>query len=223
MSFENFKINSQNQHAYELAKEFSLNPNGIIYLYGTPGVGKTHLAVSIIKALRPIRLSDKEINDKEQRILDAIEHLITIKDPDNKIPNYRSYFTRGSWQYRPARPLFLKSFHYIFKCSEAFTSNYSRSTYLNYLSGFDCLLLDDLGAEKFSESTRQYYYALIDEFYTSRIPLIITSTESLIQLNQKEPRIASRLAESIVININDFDHRFMSAPDKIIMQGYANA
>jgi len=49
-SFDNFILNTSNREALALARRFHTTKRGL-YLYGTVGSGKTHLAISILKDL----------------------------------------------------------------------------------------------------------------------------------------------------------------------------
>jgi len=50
-SFESFKVTKQNEQVYEVCRDYITNPAHSLYLYGTCGTGKTHLAVSITREL----------------------------------------------------------------------------------------------------------------------------------------------------------------------------
>jgi DNA replication protein DnaC len=77
-----------------------------------------------------------------------------------------------------------------------------------FVNSYDCLILDDLGAEKLTEATRQNLYYIIDERYKNMGKMIITSNFTIDQINEIEPRIASRLAEmGDIIKLNFEDYR----------------
>ena len=60
----------------------------------------------------------------------------------------------------------------------------------------DLLLIDDLGAQKNSEWSREVLYLLIDRRYRDVRPTIVTSNLTLDQISELiDDRIASRLAE----------------------------
>ena len=71
------------------------------------------------------------------------------------------------------------------------------------------LTIDDLGAEKVSEWSRQVIYLLIDRRYRDMKQTIITSNLTQGQLaEQLDARIASRIAEmGLVIDLGDKDYR----------------
>lgn len=71
------------------------------------------------------------------------------------------------------------------------------------------LVLDDLGAEKISDWSRQVVYLLIDRRYRDMMPTIITSNLSLEDLaRQLDERIASRICEmGIVVVLEGKDWR----------------
>lgn len=74
----------------------------------------------------------------------------------------------------------------------------------------ELLVLDDIGAEKASEWTREKLYALIDHRYANCLPLIVTSNLDLGDLaDQTGDRVASRLAGmSAVVTMDGYDRRF---------------
>ena len=69
------------------------------------------------------------------------------------------------------------------------------------------LVLDDLGAEKTSEFSLSALYRVIEYRINEFNPTIVTSNLSLKQLNEWEPRIASRLGGMNVIKMGGRDRR----------------
>jgi DNA replication protein DnaC len=53
VTLENFDVDSNNRKVFEFCKKYTLTENPLvgIYLFGPCGVGKTHLAVSVLKAM----------------------------------------------------------------------------------------------------------------------------------------------------------------------------
>ena len=72
------------------------------------------------------------------------------------------------------------------------------------LQAVPLLILDDIGAEKGSEWTRERLFALIDHRYREMLPMIVTSNVPLAQL---EDRVASRLRGGGVVAV-------FSGPDR---------
>jgi DNA replication protein DnaC len=72
-----------------------------------------------------------------------------------------------------------------------------------------CLLIDDIGAEKVSDWSRQMFYTLIDRRYRDMKQTIITSNLSLGELARHiDTRITSRLLEmGIAIDLGKVDYR----------------
>ena len=70
-----------------------------------------------------------------------------------------------------------------------------------------CLVLDDLGAEQKTEWSFSCLYRIISFRDSEMLPTIITSNLSLAQLEEWEPRIASRLAGMRVITLGGKDMR----------------
>lgn len=70
------------------------------------------------------------------------------------------------------------------------------------------LLLDDFGAERDSEFQREKVSLILRSRYNDQLPTIVTSNvPSLQAINATEPRIASRLAEGIVLIMDNEDRR----------------
>jgi DNA replication protein DnaC len=75
-------------------------------------------------------------------------------------------------------------------------------------TGYDLLILDDLGAEKISDWTISTLYLILNNRYNNLKPIIITSNLSITEIEQQiGARIASRLAEGRVINVTMPDYR----------------
>ena len=57
-SFDNFRIKKENNHPFKLCREYATHPDCSLFLYGSYGTGKTHMAVSIA---RELLLQGKEV------------------------------------------------------------------------------------------------------------------------------------------------------------------
>lgn len=76
----------------------------------------------------------------------------------------------------------------------------SESDYLDGLLRYELLILDDIGAERVTDWSRQMLYTLIDRLYRGKKQFIVTSNLPLAQLSAAtDDRIASRIAGSCVI------------------------
>jgi DNA replication protein DnaC len=74
-------------------------------------------------------------------------------------------------------------------------SKTSDSEYLDALHEADLVVLDDLGAEKWTESREMYLYLIVDDRYRWRKPLICTTNCDLEELEQ---RISERTVDRLV-------------------------
>ena len=85
----------------------------------------------------------------------------------------------------------------------------SEKRILDKYSKVPVLVIDDLGAEKISDWSRQVMYLLIDRRYRNCSQTIITSNLTHQGLaDQLDARIASRVAEmGAVIDMGSTDHR----------------
>lgn len=73
--------------------------------------------------------------------------------------------------------------------------------------GYQCLLLDDLGAEKQTDWSAATLYTIIARRRNAERMTIVTSNQKLSEINQWEPRLASRLAEFATIRLPEIDRR----------------
>ncbi len=70
------------------------------------------------------------------------------------------------------------------------------------------LVIDDIGTEKVSEYVLQCWYEIIDGRYAGMLPTIYTSNLSIEDVSKTYgDRLASRLAEGLVVNIKAKDYR----------------
>ncbi|MBI5885292.1 MAG: ATP-binding protein [Deltaproteobacteria bacterium] len=152
-----------------------------LYLTGACGSGKTHLAVALLQSWYADGL---ELNG------------------EGKI-----YPSRG-------RALFLPAIELMLEIKQSWNSdegvkNESEKQIIDRYSSTAFLVLDDLGAEKISEGSRQVMYALLDRRYRNCAQTIITSNLSIERLQESfDDRIASRICEmGVVIDMGRKDWR----------------
>lgn len=152
-----------------------------LFLTGVTGSGKTHLAVALMCHWYADALTQR--NDGE------------------------IFPAKGSPVFLPAAELLLEikeSWH-----REEDMQAESEKRILDRCAGKPLLVLDDLGAEKTSDWSRQVVYLLIDRRYRNMRQTIITSNRTLGQLAEGlDARIASRIAEmGVVIDMGKKDWR----------------
>lgn len=95
-----------------------------------------------------------------------------------------------------------------------------RIQYLNSLSEFRLLVIDDLGAERQSEYALEQVYSVIDQRYKSKLPIIITTNITLDELkspkNMEYQRIYDRVLEMCVpMHFTGESMRKQAAADKL--------
>jgi DNA replication protein DnaC len=78
---------------------------------------------------------------------------------------------------------------------------------LKEIAGYRTLILDDLGAEKQTDFSAATLYAIIARRRNWQQLTIVTSNQTLEEINAWEPRLASRLAEFHPIRLPDIDRR----------------
>ena len=152
-----------------------------LYLTGACGSGKTHLAVALLQKWYAEGLK-----------LNAEGEI---------------YPSRGRAVFLPAIELMLE-IKQAWNADEG-VKNESEKQIIDRYSRLTFLILDDLGAEKISEGSRQVMYALLDRRYRECAQTIITSNLSIERLQESfDDRIASRICEmGVVIDMGRKDWR----------------
>lgn len=152
-----------------------------LFLTGITGSGKTRVAIALLNDF----LAENMAED-----------------------NVRGVFTTKDY------PVFLPAVELLLEIKESWRKEdnaqaESEKWILDKYSKKPVLVIDDLGAEKVSEWSRQVVYLLIDRRYRDMRQTIITSNLSHQQLaEQLDARIASRLCEmGAVIDMGPTDHR----------------
>ena len=149
-------------------------------LIGKTGSGKTHLAIGMLK------------------IIDV-----------NKIPCCSRSYKSDTWD-DPPEKYFITLPEVLLRIRDSFKSNprESEADVVNYFSDIDCLVLDDLGAEKPSEFSVATLYLILDRRINNCRQTIITTNLEMQEIEQIfGARIASRLSEMKIIKINMPDYR----------------
>lgn len=150
-SFESFEAKTKEQHqALRVAKEWVHSETPGLFLCGSVGTGKTHLAVSALLAIR----------------------------------------ARG-WTGR-----FVSTLELLLECRSSFRNGGGPEEIMDRLSRAGMLVLDDLGAEKPSEFSRETLGLIVDRAYREESSLIVTSNFDFEGLAERiDERTADRLAE----------------------------
>lgn len=151
-----------------------------LFLTGITGSGKTHIAIALMNEWFADNMAD-----------------------GGKGP----YASKGYPVFLPAVELMLEIKESWRKEEDAAAESEKRI--LDKYASKALLVIDDLGAEKISEWSRQVVYLLIDRRYRDMRQTIITSNLSHKGLaDQLDARIASRIAEmGGVIDMGDKDYR----------------
>jgi DNA replication protein DnaC len=146
------------------------------YIFGGVGTGKTRMAYILIA-----------------RLIDRL-----FKNQAKKIEEKKEWHWADYYQV----PSFFIAFHNFPKMldrlrSEINSKDFQDSGLLKYISETgELLILDDVGAEKFTEWSIEILYKIINERYEKKLNTIIISNLSLSELAQRVgDRITSRIAE----------------------------
>ena len=84
---------------------------------------------------------------------------------------------------------------------------YTVSQMRSAILGLNALVLDDLCAGKTTDWTVETLYDILSYRINRRLSTVVTSNLSLQQVNEVEPRIASRLKDGTVIELGGKDRR----------------
>ena len=109
---------------------------------------------------------------------------------------YGKTFKPSKGLFDPGVPKFLPAVEFFLELKKNFDGG-SESEILDKYSKPKLLVIDDVGAEKISDWSRQIFYTLIDRRYRDMKQTIITSNLSLSEFAEKfDDRIVSRLCEN---------------------------
>lgn len=142
-----------------------------VYLYGSCGVGKTHLMAALVR--------NDVMNAKPKKSIGY--------NP------YRGFNDGPTYNY----PIFGTVPELLYKLRSTYNNNFdsSENTIIESYTNSETLYLDDLGTEKASEWALEKLFFIIDRRYKNEKRILFSSNYSLSQLsNRLDDRIASRIA-----------------------------
>lgn len=151
--------------------------NGV-YFMGVPGIGKTYAATALAKKL--------------------IAAGMIYNNP-----------VTGAWYYK-AKELAWASTPYLLARIRSTFRQRSTETEMQIIDRMtwpDILVLDDLGAENKTEFTGATLYTIISERRNACKITIITTNQTLDDIDAWEPRIASRMSEMLAVRLPGKDWR----------------
>lgn len=151
-----------------------------LFITGSCGTGKTHLACGLMR-------------------LYFAENIYVGSSP---LGNEELKF--------PQEPYFLPSVELFLELKATFDSKReTEESVIDDYSNINFLVIDDVGAEKVSDWSRQMFYTLIDRRYRNMKQTIITSNLTLDEIAQQiDGRISSRILEmGSAIKLDGSDRR----------------
>ncbi len=184
--FKNFNQTKENIDAYNKCLEF-LNTQKSLIMYGNVGSGKTHLAIAIMKNLKPIEREVKLRTD----LYKGEKNIKTTK------------------VFNVARSQFLVVDEFFRKLNDCAVNHESKQKVIDrYLTENDLVVLDDLGIFNWSNAKQENLYLFINRAYLNNKRIIITTNFTPLELKKKDERITSRLKEmGDFIEFNGKDYR----------------
>lgn len=207
-AFNNFVVHNPNWRV-KLHSCKTFEQDKTLLITGQCGTGKTHLAIATARNLAPIPKNEREAQRELNRVLYWKEKF--EEKGEVHVPDWDMIIENEVWRYRPAHCLFLPATSMMMKLSES-ALNGGRTRFFEKLKDVDVVILDDLGAERLTEATRQNFYTLVDARYSERKGLIITSNYTVEEIHNIEPRIPSRLSQNgDVIYLDGADYRLQAS------------
>ncbi len=189
--FINADMSSIDPQIWELVEGFLTGDS--LYLWGLPGIGKTHLCFALIKEYFrkvPKRIRWYKEEEHAEYETPPTPHIMTVPDLLAKI---KASFGRKEAEIYGGEP----------------QGDLSESQIIEKVQQYKILFLDDLGTEKTTEWALQTIYSIIDYRYREMLQTVITSNLSLNNLSDRtSDRITSRIAEMCkVIELKGKDRR----------------
>ncbi|MBA2634297.1 MAG: ATP-binding protein [Chloroflexi bacterium] len=195
-SFASYTARDGTRAGLEAAKRAAEEPSGLL-LIGAPGVGKTHLAVAIIRRRVELWLEKWPAET-------GIGPTVYYTETGERVEHYDEPI---AW----TRPSFRSRFVVVPDLLDVLRQRITTPgpDPLEPLLGCPLLVLDDFGREKVSEWVLDRVYRLVNARYNERLATIATTNFSLDELAKRgyQP-IVSRLVEDVVaVRLAGPDHR----------------
>ena len=205
-TLQTFKPTSAAQRrALKSVSQFAQQPKGWVYLFGPPGVGKTHLLVGVGKVLA---VCQKCAGDPQ-----AVEDGLSYHLEDRKVAEEKVQ----SVMVRHLDPLLVNHLEFLALLKGAIGVRGGRyDELLEDVKTTPVLLLDDLGIERQTEFSMEVVTGIVMARYDAELPTMFTSNKGLGDLAVLyDDRIVSRIhgmcQPSGIVEVTGVDARLRSA------------
>ena len=157
----------------------ALDNKGHVFITGDCGTGKTHFGIGLL--------------------LESYADNFYFNEEMDKV------------DFKHSKPRFLSAVEFFLELKASFNASSleDEKSVLEKYARPHVLLIDDVGAEKITDWSRQMFYTLIDRRYVNMRPTIITSNLNMNEFAEKfDDRVASRIADKgEVITLKGKDRR----------------
>jgi len=215
-TFENFEVTNSNREAYEACRRLAAGGKQGVVIRGSPGLGKTHLLVALMKEFdsrHSHALSDGDAREELIQVPSASELIASFGDLSSEGPSAPSLSTReiaseSHIEYWPLLDLV---------CDLRLDIRQGSSETSYRCRHCDLLVLDDFGAERASDFVLEELERIVDSRYrTMKLTAVATNLDFKKITAKYGQRAISRWAGSCEgVTIHGTDRRLLTPRKRI--------
>jgi len=202
-SFDTFDVSAGNQAAFDACKRVAVNGDRGIVIFGSNGLGKSHLLASLAKEFHRLRLyAPPEAATENMVEIPSLKELMDMQFDDEETA--APYLLREEI-HREAHVEFWPSLDLV----AALRKDVLEGQVVERCMRCDLLLLDDIGREKVNDFIGQEFQRIIDYRWRMKRTTAIATNMSRTQIAAKYgAHTASRLADACeFVDVKGDDYR----------------